>query len=230
MHSWIPKQVWKNINTVFIDFDGTLADSHPRLFQAYKKFMELNGRSATIEEFKSLVGPTLPEIVEKIIEKHGLKSSAEQLLNSYGAIMDQVYAHEVNLFPGALEVLEFLKKQGFRIAIVTSAKDRYVEPFLAKFKIRHYFDHLFCSDGTLPGKPAPDMYIRALKEMHVEFTQALAIEDSEAGIQSAIAAGIYTVFLKNTPYDILKKDYYNVVQADSWDGLNKLLNEVFRAT
>ena len=230
MHSWIPKQVWKNITTIFIDFDGTLADSHPRLFQAYKTFMELNGRTAPIEEFKSLVGPTLPEIVAKIIEKHELKSSALQLLNSYGSIMDQVYAHEVKLFPGVPEVLEFLKSHGFRIAVVTSANKRYVDPFLKKFNIEHYFDAVFTADGTMPGKPAPDLYIQALKAMRLEFTHALAVEDSEAGVESAIAAGIYTIFLKNSPHDKLQKEYYNVVQADGWDGLNKLLHEVFRAT
>ncbi len=230
MHSWIPKQVWKNITTIFIDFDGTLADSHPRLFQAYKTFMELNGRTATIEEFKELVGPTLPEIVTKIIQKYGLKSSTEQLLSSYRSIMDQVYTYEIKLFPGVPEVLEFLKNHGFRLAVVTSADKRYVVPFLKRHKIDHYFNNIFTPEGPIPGKPAPDIYIQALKAMHVDFTHALAIEDSEAGVSSAIAAGIYTVFLKNSPQDKLKKEYFNVVQADGWNGLHNLLNEVFRVT
>lgn len=226
MTSSIPQKVWKNITTILVDFDGTIADSHPRLFQAYQKFMKLNGREGTHPDFKELIAFTLTEIVQKIIDKHQLKTPHAALLLSYEKILEQVFEHEIEMVPGALETLTFIKNQNIPMAVVSAADRSLVEPFLIRHKIHDYFKAIAAAEGaTIPGKPAPDLYILALKLMGINPTQAIAIEDSEGGVASAIGAGIFTVFLKNPTHEKLKKEYHNIVEANGWSEVLQILQE-----
>lgn len=226
MKNSIPLKVWEKVTTILVDFDGTLADSHPRLFQAYQKFMQLNGKVGIPEDFQALIGYTISEIVHIIIKKHHLKSAHAELLTSYEKILDQVYKHEIDLLPGALDTLNYLKSQNIPMAVVSAADRSLAEPFLHRHKIYDYFKVIVAAEGaTIPGKPAPDLYILALKLMGINPTQAIAIEDSEGGVASAIGAGIYTIFLKNPVHQALKKEYFNKVEANGWDEVRKLLTE-----
>ena len=222
----IPAKVWQHITTILVDFDGTLADSHPRLYEAYQKFMRLNGREGTADDFQSLIGHNLPEIVARLAEKHGLKAPKEQLLLSYEKIFEQVYEHEIDMLPGALTTLNYLKDQKIPMAVVSAADKTLVEPFLHRHKIYDYFKVIIAPErASIPGKPAPDLYILALKLMGVNPTQAIAIEDSEGGVASANGAGIFTIFLKNPVHPKLKKEYYNKVDAENWNEILKILSE-----
>lgn len=218
----IPKLVWKNVKAVLIDFDGTLADSYPRLFSAFKQFMELNGQTGTKEEFKQLIGYTLPEIVQKIIENHKLKTPKEDLVASYRKIMEQVYNYEIGIFPGAIDVLEDLKNRKLELAIVTSADLPLVEKFLAQHRIRHYFKHVVAPTANLRGKPNPDLYNHALHLLGIHSTQAIAIEDSISGIGATVAAGIYTILIRNFLHEKLDKEYYNILEAQNWDEVGQI--------
>lgn len=222
----IPTKVWQNITAILVDFDGTLADSHPRLFEAYQKFMRLNSREGTAPEFQALIGHNLPEIVDRIREKHQLKAPKEQLLLSYEKIFEQVYEHEIDMLPGALATLNFLREQKIPMAVVSAADKTLVEPFLHRHKIYDYFKVIVAPKrASIPGKPAPDLYILALKLMEVNPTQAIAIEDSEGGVASAIGAGVFTIFLKNPVHPHLKREYHNKVDAENWDEIRKILSE-----
>lgn len=221
IHS-IPKNVWNLLTTVLVDFDGTLADSYPRLYLAYKTFMELNGKVANMDDFKELIGYTLPEVVEKISEKHHLKSPPQQLLESYRTIMKQVYNHEIKIFPGALEVLQFLRKKQLTLAMVTAADRSLVEPFLERHGIRDYFKLIVAPTGNMPGKPAPDLYKHALNLLGINSTQAIALEDSITGIASATGAGIYTILIRNFLHEKLEKEYFNVIEAQNWEEVGKI--------
>lgn len=220
----IPATVWKHVNTALIDFDGTLVNSYPRLFSAYKRFMELNAKPATYDDFKELIGYTLAEIVEKVIHKHQLKSAPAQLIDSYQSIMKQVYQFEIHLYQGAVETLELLKRHNIALALVTAADRSLVEPYLEKQQIAHYFQEIVTPLPDMAGKPAPDLYLHALDLMQVDATQAIALEDSPSGIASATSAGIYTILIRNTFHEKLHKDYDNVSEADNWTEVASMLS------
>ncbi len=57
---------------MFFDLDGTLADNLDLMFAVYEQFLESFGRHATQEEFKSLNGPPLPEVIAVLMERHSL--------------------------------------------------------------------------------------------------------------------------------------------------------------
>ena len=71
---------------IFFDLDGTLADNLDLMFVVYKQFLERFGRHATQEEFKSLNGPPLPEIIGLLMKRHSLAGPEEEHCRSPAAL------------------------------------------------------------------------------------------------------------------------------------------------
>lgn len=183
---------------VFIDMDGTLVDSHPALMKAYKTFMIDHGLNPTEEEFTELIGPSIMEIMETLRTRYGISSTAEELRERYHGLLEKVYSKNLSLFPGAIDFLELVKKSGKKIVLVTSSAQILAEKLLAKEKLSHFFDAVI-TPVNQKGKPAPDIYLSALQYLGVESHEAVAIEDSEKGVQSAISANIPTVHIHRSP-------------------------------
>lgn len=195
---------------VFIDLDGTLADSMPLLYKLYLNVMKSLSLEGSKEEFQRLVGPSIKEISEEMIKHHNLTLSAENLAAQYHAKLKKLY-QQVPLSEGVFEFLDFAKGEDLRLAIVTSAEKDLAEEFIENHAISAYFEQIFTSEGLEHSKPHPAIYKRALKEMGVEAGEALAIEDSQTGITSSRAAGIETLPFSPNSWrsiiDFIKKNW-----------------------
>jgi beta-phosphoglucomutase-like phosphatase (HAD superfamily) len=96
------------------------------------------------------------------------------------------------LSPGAVELLDFLVTQGIPRTIATASGRDNVDFFVAHLALGRWFDpaRIVYDDGTLPGKPAPDLYLRAARLLGQPPARCLVVEDSRAGIDAARRAGI----------------------------------------
>jgi Predicted phosphatase/phosphohexomutase len=117
------------VKLICIDFDGTLVDSVPHLFDAYKTFAHACGFSPSHEEFERLSGVPLELIIDSLQRWHNIEGSYKELLH--------LYAKEIatrlggsKLFPGAHEFLEWATQQGMILSVVTSSRKPWVESIL----------------------------------------------------------------------------------------------------
>ncbi len=184
----LPETRW-----IFWDLDGTLADSVPALYQAYRGFLKDRKARPTKTEFDRLNGPALPEIVRHLKRKHGLKAAEKELLKAYREKIRTVYARRAKLMKGARRVLSGLSREGYRHALVSSASASLAVPVLRKNRIASYFDHSVFGDGLKRAKPHPEIYRRALKKTSAEPRNVWAIEDSRNGALSARRAGVRVI-------------------------------------
>ena len=102
------------------------------------------------------------------------------------------------LSPGAVELLDHLVARGIPRTIATASGRGNVDFFFAHLDLDRWFDleRVAYDDGTLPGKPAPDLYLRAARALGQPPARCLVVEDSRAGIEAARRAGIgYVVAL-----------------------------------
>lgn len=99
------------------------------------------------------------------------------------------------LSPGAETLLERLKELGFPRTIATASEINNVTFFIEHLRLDRWFDlsKIVYDDGSIAGKPAPDMYIRAAGYLGLPPPVCGVVEDSVSGIQSAEAAGIGTI-------------------------------------
>ena len=96
---------------------------------------------------------------------------------------------------GLDEILEFAKQQGYKLAVATATDLERTTCYLDKIGKRHYFDHIICGPMVANGKPEPDIYIEATKQLNVDPRECVALEDSPNGILSAYRAGCMPIMV-----------------------------------
>ena len=170
------------------------------LYLAYIEFLEGRGKHGSREEFDSLTGSSLVEVVDLLAKKHQFEATPED----YVSLVERRYLDTLLLFPGAREFLE-KASQTYRLALVTSAPVKLVDPFLEKQNLRDFFEVVVTAESAKKSKPSPDLFLYALDQLDMDPSEAIAIEDSENGLVAAEAAGVKTVRFEGDWEPILKK-------------------------
>src|ERR1700722_9266764 len=96
------------------------------------------------------------------------------------------------LSPGALDLLEKLASSNIPRTIATSSEITNLKFFIEQLNLRRWFDvnQIVYDDGVRPGKPAPDMYLTAARNIGIAAGECMVVEDAVSGIKAAHAAGI----------------------------------------
>lgn len=178
-----------------IDLDGTLIDTVPALYQVYLKFMAHFGKKGSPEEFKELIGPSIDEIVAILGKKHKLPEPPEELSVYYVSLLMMQGFQGTELYPQAKASLEQLKKEGVKLALVTTGTKPLVKACLDPLQIEKMFDAVITADSVKQTKPHPDLYQTALKSLSVSPQEAVAVEDSSEGKAAALKAGLSVLML-----------------------------------
>ena len=99
---------------------------------------------------------------------------------------------EFKLSPGSIELFEELQAKNIPFTIATSSEIGNVRFFFEHLNLATWFnmERVVCDDGTMPSKPAPDIYLRAAKVLDLKPEDCIVIEDARSGIAAAHAAGI----------------------------------------
>lgn len=97
--------------------------------------------------------------------------------------------------PGLIELLAYLKGNGYRMTMATSTQSALARRYLADAQIDVYFADIVCGDMVEHGKPAPDIYLKAAAVMGIAPAECIALEDSPTGILSAWRAGLKPVMI-----------------------------------
>jgi len=96
---------------------------------------------------------------------------------------------------GVHELLAFLKEKGFKIGLASSTNEKSVRSHLKLAQIEEYFEVIVGGDMVTNGKPDPEIYLRACRDLGVLPQNAIAIEDSHNGIRAASAAGMNVIMV-----------------------------------
>lgn len=181
-----------NDKIIFIfDFDGVIVDSITALYNIYIEFLKSFDIEGDKEEFSQLNGPKMSEIVSILKSKHSIQEEEKELLKTYLERLSEMY-NTIELYPGVKETLNLIKKNGFKIALASSSKRNEIEYVLNKFNLSQFFDFIVTGDEVINAKPSPEIY-NIVKKKYPNFKYYVT-EDSENGMQSAISAGMSTIF------------------------------------
>lgn len=184
------------MKSVIFDFNGTLfwdSQLHIDTWREYsKKLREVPFSDE--EMLKYMFGHTNEDIVEYAIGKKPDKALVDKIASEKEAEYRQMCLNrpeEFHLAPHAEEFLDYLKSKNIPINIATMSEWCNVEFYIKEFNLERWFDidKIAYSDGTLPGKPAPDIYLLAAKNIGVDMKECTVFEDAIAGIESAQRAG-----------------------------------------
>jgi HAD superfamily hydrolase (TIGR01509 family) len=211
-----------SLKVLFIDLDGTLADSMRSLYEVYLHFLRAYGFVGTRQEFQELTGPSLEEIIKILKERYQLKPEELELKSKYRSLFKMMYETQILPFQHAREALILLRQGGISLYLVTSAEKELALLFLRQHQLESFFEKVIAEEEGLPGKPDPALYLKALKEADVASVESLAIEDSEKGIEAARRAGINVI-----RFNPEKKVTLILPEFDNWLQMTNYLRETY---
>ena len=186
---------------IIFDFNGTLYWDSQLHYDAWREYSKLlRGVEFSDEEMRDkMFGHTNEDIIEYAIGKKPTKEMVEK----YGKEKEALYRKRClvdkdsfKLAPGAIEFLDYLKEKNIPRTIATMSECDNVEFYIKEYHLEKWFDidKIVYSDGTIPGKPAPDIFKIAADKINLAPKDCVVIEDAIAGIKSAQGAGIGKIF------------------------------------
>jgi HAD superfamily hydrolase (TIGR01509 family) len=168
--------------------DGTLVDTEPGWTIAELALAERYGGTWSAEQGLELVGFDLLDAAAVIRREMGIDLAPERIVEEMlDHVIDQV-ERDVPWRPGSRELLLSLRDAGVPCALVTMSYTRFVKPILEGLP-PGTFSAVVTGDTVARGKPHPEPYLTAARELGVPADECLAIEDSDTGATSAAAAG-----------------------------------------
>ncbi|MGL9892311.1 MULTISPECIES: beta-phosphoglucomutase [Enterococcus] len=183
---------------VLFDLDGVITDTAEFHYRAWKKLGEEIGISIDRNFNEQLKGVSREDSLTLLLA-YGKKENdfsneefaalAKRKNEYYLEMIQEITPADV--FPGIVPLLSELKDTGIKIALASASKNGPL--LLDKMQLTDYFDAIADPSKVASGKPAPDIFLLAAKEIGLEATDCLGIEDAKAGIQAIIASGAYPV-------------------------------------
>ncbi len=173
------------------DCDGTIADSMPLHYVAWKK--ALGEWNCEFEEafFYSMGGMPIVEIISTLNKRHGLSMPVAAVAHRKESLYYEMLP-QLRVVP---EVLEHIEDQHGRIpfAVVSGSTRDSVTASLGMLKLLDRFETMVCAGEYEKGKPDPEAFLLAASRLGVAARNCLVFEDTEMGIQAATAAGMASV-------------------------------------
>lgn len=180
-----------SLELVIFDVDGLLIDSE-QVWQkvwrqvAHEFTLDIDGSQIFLEVL-GRSGPEVEQIMTEALRNQCQVSSFLKIAREKGL---ERLTWDLHLKPGAIPLLEYLKKMNYRMAVATSTSRNLTLTRLKQLNIYKYFDYICCGDEVQNRKPSPEIYQNVLKQLHVAPHQALVLEDSSVGVEAAYCCGI----------------------------------------
>ena len=203
------------IDTVIFDMDGTLIDTEKYYRMCWPQALAAFGYHMTDEQALSMRSLGRPFAPVHLKEMFGDEIDYHQVRNKRKELMEACLAREgIQLKPGAIELLTWLKEQGIRTAIATATDMERTNRYLEQLGLLQYFDTIISATMVKEGKPSPDIYLYACEQLGRKPQDCIAVEDSPNGAISAYRAGCKVVMVpdQTQPEEELREKLFACVE------------------
>lgn len=213
------------IKGIVFDMDGVLIDTEKLYLRFWCEAAHFYGYPMEKHHVLSIRSLAKPFAIEKLKGYFGEDFDYYSVHAKRVELMDKYIAnHGIEMKPGAMQILAFLKENGYKIALATATPTERATIWLKNLGLYEYFDEIVSGHSVNFGKPEPDIYLEACKRLSLLPSECFAVEDSPNGVLSAFRAGCKTIMIPDldTPSDDTKKLLFAV--ADNLLEIKKLLN------
>ena len=189
----------KKIKALLFDLDGTLVDTMPLHFNAWKiSIKKLYGITIKKKDFYPLEGIKLKKIAPIILKKYGFDTS---IINYKELILlkEKTYLeiYKLKFYPSVISSIKKIKQKKIKLGIVTSGlKKRLIKSIPKKFL--ENFDVIITGDDSSKGKPSKQPFYMAMKKLKLSHDECIVVENAPLGIKSAKNAEMFCFAITST--------------------------------
>lgn len=182
------------IKAFIFDMDGVLTDTVEYHFRSWQQLADELNISFSRKDYEKLLGLSRPDSMKIFLQGYPTTDSEfQQLLKKKNEYFLQLIEHlsPANLLPGVSNLLSIIKRAGFKLAVASSSRNTQV--ILNRLEIASFFDAVSDSNTIQQAKPAPDLFLDAARSLGVLPQQCVVFEDSSAGVEAGLSAGMLVV-------------------------------------
>ncbi|MDH6084433.1 beta-phosphoglucomutase [Umezakia ovalisporum] len=189
-------QTSSNIRGVIFDLDGVLTDTAEYHYQAWQKLADEEGIEFNRQANEALRGISRRASLMLIIKNKKyseaeIQDMLERKNRYYVEMISNITPQDV--LPGAMALLDELRANNIKIAIGSASKN--VQMVVERLGIADKVDAMADGYSTPQAKPAPDIFLCAADKLGLPPKQCVVIEDAAAGVEAALAAGMWAIGL-----------------------------------
>lgn len=176
------------IKAIIFDMDGVIFDTEMVYLKVWSEVFKKYGYKMTKEIYTSVLGTGRENVKKVFINHFGSDLPIDNMYKEKDKNLAKEIEKGVALKSGAYEILKYLKKNNFKIALATSAVSQRAFKQLKQANIYKFFDAVVCRDDVEKTKPNPDIFLKAADKLNMNKNECIVIEDSSAGIKAAFNA------------------------------------------
>ena len=182
------------VSAVVLDMDGLMLDTEPMYKAAWQQASAELGCTLDDPSYMTLVGRPTEDCERELVRFFGPGFPLARFRSRWPELW-RVAAEDrgIRTKAGLGAFLSFVEGHKLPVAIATSSDGNYTDFSLRRAGLSGRFPIVVTGDQVAQGKPAPDIYLAAAQRLAIDPSQCIALEDSDAGVLSASAAGMVPV-------------------------------------
>lgn len=191
-----------NAQAIIFDVDGLLIDSEPLWDKAREEFARSYGKTFSPEVNESVRGRGMKDVMTIMKNDLGIGGELEDLIVKFRSLFYHLALEKkaLRLMPGAKKLVEALSMDGKKLGIATSGHTKgKMQEILATYQLVPYFSTIVVGDQVRHGKPAPDIFLLTAKEMNLDKSECVILEDAVSGVMAAKNADIEVIGVQKDP-------------------------------
>ncbi len=197
--------IFADCSAVILDLDGLVLDTEKTYFIAWQKAAEKMGFELTAEFCLSLSGLQYEAVEQKLLNLTGDLFRIEQFRRLSGEFWYQyIEVNGIDVKKGFYSLMDVLQRFNIPYCLATNSCQKNALESLAFAGISDLFPVLVTRDQVKSAKPAPDIFLKAAKQLGTAIENCVVVEDSLTGIQAAINAGAYVVYIPSSQLEIVE--------------------------
>mmetsp|Transcript_33793 Transcript_33793/g.61017 ORF Transcript_33793/g.61017 Transcript_33793/m.61017 type:complete len:210 (-) Transcript_33793:555-1184(-) len=186
----LPHPINPEARALIFDCDGTLLDSMPAHFKAWSITAAMFGINITARRMVELAGMPIHELIEVFAKESNVELTEDLRQNFFAAKSKYYLEHddEVAIIQPVFEIVKMGKELGLKMAVCSGGTKHHVMKGLTASGLLPYFDAIVTGEDVQKGKPSPDGFLLAAKQLGIDPMYCVGYEDAKLGMEAIRSA------------------------------------------
>ncbi|PDH53767.1 MAG: hypothetical protein CNC90_03345 [Cryomorphaceae bacterium MED-G11] len=194
------------IKGIIFDMDGTIVDSLPYHYEAWKIFFNENKVENFSEKLNEYKGGGTLDLMRTVYGNQYSKKELKKMSEDKEKIFRKIYKGEIKQILGFKNFLDELKSKDIMVGLASNAIRKNVSMIINELEIYDYFDSIICGDEVINGKPNPEMFNETIDRFNINKDECLIFEDSLEGVLAAKNSGVKVIGITSSSSNKVLKD------------------------